>query len=928
METASITNELAQIDSNSKQQQQQQQESTGGQVDTNIVVNDLNFNGSTNVNNDTTIITIAKTLTDLEPVTNTVNKLIMVMNSQTLDPAITQSSDLTQIPEISTSMPETIGVIQSLMNPQSINNSSTNETIQTTTNTSNIISTTDISLSMSTDNLLVTKQEMKAIMDNLTESTTNEVTSSVMESTMPFEFTTIEPGNFAPVSTTFQLNSDNVTEQVTEMSVETSTITDETTASEVTSMSTESTATTVNLRVISNEDIPETTEGLEILAQFGSGTMSQAMQENADGTTKLSINEIINTDNDQVSTNSSDAMTIALISPSISSNSTEMDLENVTETPELIDDALLTQMMKRLMDLFSLNDELSPLSVNISRVDDLGRMLGGFLDNSDRNISDDTTTILIPQENTQEFNKLATTTQLSQDNITSMQNSSTEQNAILSITEKIIQIDAPLNDTSPNSETTQTIDQSFSSEVTTLSNKPNSELTAMFGENLITQLLNDTTFDPITTPIESETIMTTTASTSSITTAINAQIDTTTITNDTNTRINNITMAIATTLSPQIIETTIPNAEVIDSSINSTTIRADDSELLTNSSSIIPISLTIPTTNDPNSIAGFQDTTPSTAQRTAGSDVTTQSSSTIISPSSTSQFTTTTLSSTTVNATTVTQSSLSPLLSSLSTSPSSTSTIKMETSGTSPATMQVTSTKAPTTVSSQTMASTTLSSSTTSYLGRFGGSRITPAPRFSSSSSTRMPLRDYHIYGIYPNKTIVRKRPEDNLIDARNVDSPYVIFGIYPDGKLVRKFPNGTVIPDPPTNPVEVVFSLSTTTTTNRPKFFQQYNTVDQGTMNNINNKNNINNNINKNSERINNGPTDIIYNDGENNGYRSQLNIGLFGNSLNPNGDGSNQFAVPTLMPSIDNVGPQSATTTMVSLFSSILILIIVDKK
>ncbi|XP_051166415.1 mucin-2-like isoform X2 [Leptopilina boulardi] len=86
---------------------------------------------------------------------------------------------------------------------------------------------------------------------------------------------------------------------------------------------------------------------------------------------------------------------------------------------------------------------------------------------------------------------------------------------------------------------------------------------------------------------------------------------------------------------------------------------------------------------------------------------------------------------------------------------------------------------------------------TTPYMGRFGGSRLTPAPRFSSSSSTTAPLRDYLIYGIYPNKTIVRKRPEDNLIDARNIDSPYVIFGIYPDGRLVRKFPNGTVINAP-----------------------------------------------------------------------------------------------------------------------------------
>lgn len=109
---------------------------------------------------------------------------------------------------------------------------------------------------------------------------------------------------------------------------------------------------------------------------------------------------------------------------------------------------------------------------------------------------------------------------------------------------------------------------------------------------------------------------------------------------------------------------------------------------------------------------------------------------------------------------------------------------------------------------------------------------MTPAPRFSTSSSTRAPLRDYLVYGIYPNKTIVRKRPEDNLIDARNVDSPYVIFGIFPDGRLVRKFPNGTIIPDPPRRPVEVVFTLSTSTTTNRPPPRPYYNQANQGTYN------------------------------------------------------------------------------------------------
>ncbi|KAL0133492.1 hypothetical protein PUN28_000910 [Cardiocondyla obscurior] len=121
------------------------------------------------------------------------------------------------------------------------------------------------------------------------------------------------------------------------------------------------------------------------------------------------------------------------------------------------------------------------------------------------------------------------------------------------------------------------------------------------------------------------------------------------------------------------------------------------------------------------------------------------------------------------------------------------------------------------------------SPNTPPYLNRFGGGQVTPRP-----GSSKAPVRDYLIYGIYPNKTIVRKRPEDNLIDGRNVDSPYVIFGIFPDGRLVRKFPNGTIIPDSPRNPVEVVFTLRTTTTTNRPAPWPYYNQANQaGSYNN-----------------------------------------------------------------------------------------------
>ena len=215
------------------------------------------------------------------------------------------------------------------------------------------------------------------------------------------------------------------------------------------------------------------------------------------------------------------------------------------------------------------------------------------------------------------------------------------------------------------------------------------------------------------------------------------------------------------------------------------------------------------TTVIPTLLARFQGSTPATAQRTAGTTTLSDQTFTTLNPS-------------------ITSPSLSA---SFSTTPNPTdpsftnpqSTIIPDITTTTPENNVPSSTSSPTTLSSPIVFSTNIPttippSTTPSGIGRFGTSRLTPSPPFTPSSSTTAPLRDYLIYGIYPNKTIVRKRPEDNLIDARNVDSPYVIFGIYPDGKLVRKFPNGTVIPDPPSNPVEVVFSLSTTTTTNRPR--------------------------------------------------------------------------------------------------------------
>ena len=88
------------------------------------------------------------------------------------------------------------------------------------------------------------------------------------------------------------------------------------------------------------------------------------------------------------------------------------------------------------------------------------------------------------------------------------------------------------------------------------------------------------------------------------------------------------------------------------------------------------------------------------------------------------------------------------------------------------------------------------------YVPRFQ-SRVTIAPKGVMSSTASPPSstaafrpsskdKDYVVFGIYPNNTVVRKNP--NTEDV--FESPFVIFGIYPNNTIVRKFPNGTVIPE------------------------------------------------------------------------------------------------------------------------------------
>lgn len=74
-------------------------------------------------------------------------------------------------------------------------------------------------------------------------------------------------------------------------------------------------------------------------------------------------------------------------------------------------------------------------------------------------------------------------------------------------------------------------------------------------------------------------------------------------------------------------------------------------------------------------------------------------------------------------------------------------------------------------------------------------SRMTSNPIEVQSSTTGRPKKDYYIYGVLPNNTVVRKNPNDNQLEILTEASPFIIFGVLPNNTIIRKFPNGTHVP-------------------------------------------------------------------------------------------------------------------------------------
>lgn len=61
--------------------------------------------------------------------------------------------------------------------------------------------------------------------------------------------------------------------------------------------------------------------------------------------------------------------------------------------------------------------------------------------------------------------------------------------------------------------------------------------------------------------------------------------------------------------------------------------------------------------------------------------------------------------------------------------------------------------------------------------------------------SNQPPKKDYVIFGILPNNTVVRKDPNDDILETITESSPYIIYGVLPNNTIIRRFPNGTRVP-------------------------------------------------------------------------------------------------------------------------------------
>lgn len=72
---------------------------------------------------------------------------------------------------------------------------------------------------------------------------------------------------------------------------------------------------------------------------------------------------------------------------------------------------------------------------------------------------------------------------------------------------------------------------------------------------------------------------------------------------------------------------------------------------------------------------------------------------------------------------------------------------------------------------------------------------LSTTPSNKANFATTIPKKDFVIFGILPNNTVVRKDPNDNVLESLTEASPYIVYGVLPNNTIIRKFPNGTRVP-------------------------------------------------------------------------------------------------------------------------------------
>lgn len=71
---------------------------------------------------------------------------------------------------------------------------------------------------------------------------------------------------------------------------------------------------------------------------------------------------------------------------------------------------------------------------------------------------------------------------------------------------------------------------------------------------------------------------------------------------------------------------------------------------------------------------------------------------------------------------------------------------------------------------------------------------VTNASVQNPVQSTVAPTKDYFVFAVLNNNTVLRKRPSP----YPTKETPYLVFGVYPNNTIVQKFPNGTEVPMEP----------------------------------------------------------------------------------------------------------------------------------